>query len=125
MPSFSVRFIKTVCDDAGGEHRACQAALDVDAASLRTVAQPAASMIWLGSLHGNAFKSSRFADIWWGIPLLYARHSGRRWPGKLFQLTTYTYSSASGATIATPLLGPMTKIGSLILIRHMIHRGSC
>jgi hypothetical protein len=34
MPSFDVRFIKTVCDDTGHEHRACQAAFTVDAASL-------------------------------------------------------------------------------------------
>jgi hypothetical protein len=34
MPSFDVRFIKTVCDDTGHEHRACQAAFTVDAPSL-------------------------------------------------------------------------------------------
>ena len=34
MPSFEVRFIKTVCDDSGHEHRACQAAFCVDAPSL-------------------------------------------------------------------------------------------
>jgi hypothetical protein len=34
MPSFDVRFIKTVCDDSGHEHRACQAAFKVEAASL-------------------------------------------------------------------------------------------
>ena len=34
MPSFDVRFIKTVCDDTGHEHRACQAAFTVEAASL-------------------------------------------------------------------------------------------
>jgi len=34
MPSFDVRFIKTVCDDAGHEHRACQAVFSVDADSL-------------------------------------------------------------------------------------------
>jgi len=34
MPCFDVRFIKTVCDDSGHEHRACQAAFSVDAASL-------------------------------------------------------------------------------------------
>ena len=39
MPSFDVRFIKTVCDDTGHEHRACQAAFKVDAASLSTAAQ--------------------------------------------------------------------------------------
>ena len=31
MPSFDVRFIKTVCDDTGHEHQACQAAFTVDA----------------------------------------------------------------------------------------------
>jgi len=41
MPSFNVRFIKTVCDDTGGEHRACQAAFKVDAASLSAAAQQA------------------------------------------------------------------------------------
>ncbi|UVO35590.1 hypothetical protein KUL72_29795 [Bradyrhizobium arachidis] len=41
MPSFSVRFMKIVCDDAGGEHRACQAAFRVDAASLSAAAQQA------------------------------------------------------------------------------------
>ncbi|WP_245312965.1 hypothetical protein [Bradyrhizobium macuxiense] len=39
MPSFNVRFIKTVCDDSGHEHRACQAAFKVDANSLTTAAQ--------------------------------------------------------------------------------------
>jgi hypothetical protein len=34
MPSFDVRFIKTVCDDTGHEHRACQAAFTVEAPSL-------------------------------------------------------------------------------------------
>jgi hypothetical protein len=34
MPSFDVRFIKTVCDDTGHEHRACQAAFTLEAASL-------------------------------------------------------------------------------------------
>jgi hypothetical protein len=34
MPSFDVRFIKTVCDDTGHEHRACQAAFTIEAASL-------------------------------------------------------------------------------------------
>ena len=34
MPAFEVRFIKTVCDDTGHEHRACQAAFTVDAATL-------------------------------------------------------------------------------------------
>lgn len=34
MPSFDVRFIKTVCDDTGHEHRACQAAFAVEADSL-------------------------------------------------------------------------------------------
>ncbi|RXH03602.1 hypothetical protein EAV90_13990 [Bradyrhizobium vignae] len=41
MPSFNVRFIKTVCDDTGHEHRACQAAFKVDAASLSAAAQQA------------------------------------------------------------------------------------
>ena len=34
MLSFDVRFIKTVCDDTGHEHRACQAAFTVNAPSL-------------------------------------------------------------------------------------------
>jgi hypothetical protein len=34
MLSFDVRFIKTVCDDTGHEHRACQAAFNVEAPSL-------------------------------------------------------------------------------------------
>lgn len=34
MPSFDVQFIKTVCDDTGHEHRACQAAFTVEAPSL-------------------------------------------------------------------------------------------
>ena len=34
MPSFDVRFIKTVCDDTGHEHQACQAAFTVEALSL-------------------------------------------------------------------------------------------
>lgn len=34
MPLFEVRFIKTVCDDTGHEHRACQAALTIEAPSL-------------------------------------------------------------------------------------------
>ena len=41
MPSFDVRFIKTVCDDTGHEHRACQAAFAVDAASLTEAVQRA------------------------------------------------------------------------------------
>ncbi|MGY4626906.1 hypothetical protein [Bradyrhizobium sp. USDA 4486] len=41
MPSFNVRFIRTVCDDTGHEHRACQAAFKVDAASLSAAAQQA------------------------------------------------------------------------------------
>ena len=34
MLSFDVRFIKTVCDDSGHEHRAYQAAFSVQAPSL-------------------------------------------------------------------------------------------
>jgi len=34
MAVFGVRFIKMVCDDTGHEHRACQAAFTVEAASL-------------------------------------------------------------------------------------------
>lgn len=34
MLLFDVRFIKTVCDDTGHEHRACQAAFSVQASSL-------------------------------------------------------------------------------------------
>jgi hypothetical protein len=41
MPSFDVRFIKTVCDDTGHEHRACQAVFKVDAVSLTAAAQQA------------------------------------------------------------------------------------
>ena len=41
MPSFEVRFIKTVCDDTGHEHRACQAAFTVDAPSLTEAVQQA------------------------------------------------------------------------------------
>jgi hypothetical protein len=41
MPSFDVRFIKTVCDDTGHEHRACQALFKVDATSLTSAAQQA------------------------------------------------------------------------------------
>jgi len=33
MTWFDVRFIKTVCDDTGHEHRACQAVFSVDANS--------------------------------------------------------------------------------------------
>ncbi len=41
MPSFEVRFLKTVCDDTGHEHRACQAAFTIDAASLTEAVQRA------------------------------------------------------------------------------------
>ncbi len=41
MPVFAVRFIKTVCDDTGHEHRACQAAFTVEAASLAEAVQRA------------------------------------------------------------------------------------
>ncbi|RXH36690.1 hypothetical protein XH99_07010 [Bradyrhizobium nanningense] len=41
MLSFNVRFIKTVCDDSGDEHRACEAAFKVHAASLGAAAQQA------------------------------------------------------------------------------------
>ncbi len=41
MPVFAVRFIKTVCDDTGHEHRACQAAFTVDAPSLAEAVQRA------------------------------------------------------------------------------------
>jgi hypothetical protein len=34
MLTFDVRFIKTVCDDTGHEHRACQAVFNVQAPSL-------------------------------------------------------------------------------------------
>lgn len=34
MLSFDIRFIKTVCDDTGHEHRACQAEFSVQAPSL-------------------------------------------------------------------------------------------
>ncbi len=44
MPSFDVRFIKTVCDDTGHEHRACQAAFTVDAASLTEAVQRAEAL---------------------------------------------------------------------------------
>jgi len=41
VPSFDVRFLKTVCDDTGHEHRACQAAFTVEAASLTEAVQRA------------------------------------------------------------------------------------
>jgi len=41
MPSFDVRFIKTVCDDTGHEHRACQAIFTIDAGSLTEAVQRA------------------------------------------------------------------------------------
>jgi hypothetical protein len=41
MPCFDVRFIKTVCDDTGHEHRTCQAAFTIDAASLSEAVQRA------------------------------------------------------------------------------------
>ena len=41
MPCFDVRFIKTVCDDTGHEHRACQSAFSVDAESLTEAVQRA------------------------------------------------------------------------------------
>jgi hypothetical protein len=41
VPSFDVRFIKTVCDDSGHEHRACQATFTIDAASLSEAVQRA------------------------------------------------------------------------------------
>jgi hypothetical protein len=41
MPSFDVRFIKTVCDDTGHEHRACQAAFTIEATSLAEAVQRA------------------------------------------------------------------------------------
>lgn len=34
MSSFDVRFIKTVCDDTGHEHHACQASFTIEANSL-------------------------------------------------------------------------------------------
>ena len=43
MPSFDVRFLKTVCDDTGHEHRACQAAFTVEAASLTEAVRRAES----------------------------------------------------------------------------------
>jgi hypothetical protein len=41
VPSFDVRFLKTVCDDTGHEHRACQAMFTVEAASLTEALQRA------------------------------------------------------------------------------------
>jgi hypothetical protein len=41
VPSFDVRFTKTVCDDTGHEHRACQAAFTIDAESLTEAVQRA------------------------------------------------------------------------------------
>ena len=41
MPAFDVRFIKTVCDDTGHEHRACQAAFTIEAPSLTEAVQRA------------------------------------------------------------------------------------
>lgn len=41
MPSFDVRFIKTLRDDAGREHRAYQAAFTIEASSLAEAVQRA------------------------------------------------------------------------------------
>ena len=41
MPSFEVRFLRTVCDDTGHEHRACQATFTINAASLTEAVQRA------------------------------------------------------------------------------------
>ena len=41
MLSFDVRVIKTVCDDTGHEHRACQAAFNVQARSLTEAVEQA------------------------------------------------------------------------------------
>jgi hypothetical protein len=43
MPLFDVRFIKTVCDDTGHEHRACQATFTVEAPSLTDAVRQAES----------------------------------------------------------------------------------
>jgi hypothetical protein len=52
VPSFDIRFIKTVCDDSGHEHRACQAAFAVDAASLsEAVRQAEADFCRLNHVH--------------------------------------------------------------------------
>lgn len=41
MALFEVRFIKTVCDDRGHEHRACEAAFTIEAPSLTGAVQQA------------------------------------------------------------------------------------
>jgi hypothetical protein len=41
VSSFDVRFLKTVCDDTGHEHRACQASFTVEAACLTEAVQRA------------------------------------------------------------------------------------
>lgn len=52
VPSFDVQFIKTVCDDSGHEHRACQAAFTIDAASLsEAVRQAEADFCRLNHAH--------------------------------------------------------------------------
>ena len=52
MPSFDIRFIKTVCDDSGHAHRACQAAFTIDAASLsEAVRQAEADFCRLNNVH--------------------------------------------------------------------------
>jgi hypothetical protein len=59
MPSFDVRFIKTVCDDSGHEHRACQAEFTIDAVSLSEAVRLAeADFCKLNQVHDW----TRFAD---------------------------------------------------------------
>lgn len=59
MRSFDVRFMKTVCDDSGYEHRACRAAFKVEAGSLgEAVQQAEADFCKLNRVHDWAI----FAD---------------------------------------------------------------
>ena len=60
MQSFNVRFIKTVCDDSGHEHRACQAAFSVMAPSL-TEAVKQAEMDFCRQKHVHDW--TIFADV--------------------------------------------------------------
>jgi hypothetical protein len=52
VPSFDIRFIKTVCDDSGHEHRACQAMFTIDATSLsEAVSRAEADFCRLNHVH--------------------------------------------------------------------------
>ena len=62
MLSFDVRFIKTVCDDTGHEHRACQAAFSVQASSLTEAITQAEERTFAGR---STFTTGRFSPIPW------------------------------------------------------------